>query len=86
VDRHARIRVVEDHARLDANALRELDRRLDGYGRSPDLGADWNRGVPRGWLDTLLEDWRGFDTRAFQLRLDALHPRNVPRSQAGYCT
>ena len=29
-------------------------------------------GCPRGWLQLLLEDWRRFDTDAFQHRLDAL--------------
>jgi len=39
----------------------------------PDLGSDWNRGVPREWLRELLEDWGAFDADAFQHRLDDLH-------------
>ena len=77
MDGHTGIRVVEQRSRLDAEALRELGGRLDGYRRSADLGAGWDRGVPAGWLDSLLEDWRGFDSHAFQLRLDALRQQRV---------
>jgi epoxide hydrolase len=57
---------------LDGDALHELGHRLDGHRRFADLGWSWDRGVPAGWLDALLEDWRGFDIDAFQQRLDAL--------------
>jgi hypothetical protein len=59
---------------LDADALRELSRRLNGYRKSNDLGSGWDRGVPGDWLDALLEDWRTFDAHGFQLRLDAPAP------------
>jgi pimeloyl-ACP methyl ester carboxylesterase len=66
------VRIVEERRRLDADALGELRRRLDGYRRSADVGSGWARGVPADWLDALVEDWRVFDTDALQLRLDAL--------------
>jgi len=72
------LRVVEERCRLATAALRELRRRLDGYRKSAaDVGAAWDRGVPRGWLDALLEDWRVFDTDALQLRLDALRQQRA---------
>jgi pimeloyl-ACP methyl ester carboxylesterase len=67
-----RPRVVEERCRLAADALLELSGRLEGYRRSTDLGAGWERGMPVDWLDALLEDWRVFDTDALQLRLDTL--------------
>jgi pimeloyl-ACP methyl ester carboxylesterase len=57
---------------LATDALRELGRRLDGYRKSVDLGSGWEQGVPSNWLEAILEDWRGFDTDALQLRFDAL--------------
>jgi hypothetical protein len=72
VNDHRRVRVTEERYQLDADALRELSRRLDGYRKATHLGASWDRGVPGDWLDALLRDWRRFDTDAFQLRLDAL--------------
>jgi pimeloyl-ACP methyl ester carboxylesterase len=77
VDDHRGRRVVEERGRLAPDALRELGRRLDGYRRSADLGAGWDRGVPGDWLDALLEDWRVFDTDALQLRLDALRQQRA---------
>ena len=77
VDDHRSVRVVEERCRLDADALRELSRRLDGYRKSTDLGSGWDRGVPGDWLDALLEDWRAFDAHAFQLRLDALRQQRA---------
>jgi pimeloyl-ACP methyl ester carboxylesterase len=65
-------RVTEERCRLAADALLELSGRLEGYRRSTDLGAGWERGMPVDWLEALLEDWRVFDTDALQLRLDAL--------------
>jgi pimeloyl-ACP methyl ester carboxylesterase len=72
VDDGRRPRVVEERCRLAADALLELSGRLEGYRRSTDLGAGWERGMPVDWLNALLEDWRVFDTDALQLRLDAL--------------
>jgi pimeloyl-ACP methyl ester carboxylesterase len=72
VDDGRRPRVVEERCRLAAVALLELSGRLEGYRRSTDLGAGWERGMPVDWLNALLEDWRVFDTDALQLRLDAL--------------
>jgi pimeloyl-ACP methyl ester carboxylesterase len=72
VDDHRRVRVVEEPSRLATDALRELSRRLDSHRRSVDLGAGWERGVPGNWLEAILEDWRVFDSGAFQARLDAL--------------
>jgi pimeloyl-ACP methyl ester carboxylesterase len=72
VDADRNPRVVEERCRLPADASLELRRRLDGYRKSTDIGAGWERGVPVDWLDALLEDWRAFDTDAFQLRLDDL--------------
>ena len=77
VNDHRSVRVVEERCRLDADALRELSRRLDGYRKSTDLGSGWDRGVPGDWLDALLEDWRAFDAHAFQLRLDALRQQRA---------
>ncbi|HUE28560.1 MAG TPA: hypothetical protein VMP89_17425, partial [Solirubrobacteraceae bacterium] len=51
------VRVVEERGRLDADALRELSRRLDGYRKSTHLGSGWDRGMPGDCLDALLEDW-----------------------------
>jgi pimeloyl-ACP methyl ester carboxylesterase len=77
VDDHQGVRVVEGRCRLDAGALDELSQRLDGYRRSVRLGSGWEQGAPGEWLDALLEDWRGFDIDAFQLRLDALRQQRV---------
>ncbi|HET9118445.1 MAG TPA: epoxide hydrolase, partial [Pseudonocardiaceae bacterium] len=62
---------------LNPETLADLHRRLVGYQRTARSGTGWAQGVPRDWLDTLLEDWRDFDTDAFQLRLDALDHRQV---------
>jgi pimeloyl-ACP methyl ester carboxylesterase len=74
---HEGLRILEERCRLAPEPLRELGRRLNGYRHSADLGAAWDRGVPRGWLDALLEDWRVFDTDALQLRLDALRQQRA---------
>ena len=74
---HRGLRVVEERGLLATDALRELSRRLDASRKSADLGTAWDRGVPSGWLDGLLEDWRVFDTDALQLRLDALRQQCV---------
>ncbi len=71
------VRVVDERYRLGDDALRELDRRLGGYRESADLGSGWDRGVPGDWLAGLLNDWRAFDTGAFQLRLDALRQQRA---------
>ena len=71
------LRVVEEPPRLATGALCELSRRLDGYRTSVDLGSGWERGVPGDWLKALLEDWRVFDTGAFQVRLDALRQQRA---------
>jgi pimeloyl-ACP methyl ester carboxylesterase len=71
------VRVVDKRYRLGSDALRELDRRLGRHRESADLGPGWERGVPGDWLDGLLNDWRGFDTGAFQLRLDALRQQRA---------
>jgi pimeloyl-ACP methyl ester carboxylesterase len=70
---HRALRIVEEPSRLATDALRELSGRLDGYRKSVALGSGWERGVPGDWLEDLLEDWRVFDTGAFQRRLEALH-------------
>jgi pimeloyl-ACP methyl ester carboxylesterase len=62
---------------LATDALRELSRRLERYRKSVDLGSGWERGVPADWLEALLEEWRVFDTGAFQLRLDALRQQRA---------
>jgi pimeloyl-ACP methyl ester carboxylesterase len=62
---------------LAAVALGELGRRLDSYRPSADLGSGWERGVPDGWLEALLADWRLFDSVAFQGRLDALRQQRA---------
>jgi pimeloyl-ACP methyl ester carboxylesterase len=77
VDDYRGLRVVEERSRLATDALRELSRRLDGYRTSVDLGSGWERGVPGDWLKALLEDWRVFDTGAFQVRLDALRQQRA---------
>jgi pimeloyl-ACP methyl ester carboxylesterase len=77
VDDRRGLRVVEERCLLSSEALRELNRRLNGYRESADLGPGWDRGVPGDWLDTLLDNWRSFDTDGFQLRLDALRQQRV---------
>ena len=77
MDAHRGLRVVEELSRLATDALCELSRRLDGYRTSVDLGSGWERGVPGDWLKALLEDWRVFDTGAFQVRLDALRQQRA---------
>jgi pimeloyl-ACP methyl ester carboxylesterase len=77
VNDHRSVRVVDECVRLDSDALRELGRRLGGYRGSSDLGSGWDRGVPADWLDDLLKAWRGFDTGAFQRRLDALRQQRA---------
>lgn len=72
VDDHRGLQVIEERGRLAPDTLRELRQRLSGYGKLPDFGSGWERGVPSDWLHALLEDWRAFDTGAFQSRLDAL--------------
>ena len=79
---HNDLRVVEQRYRLATDALRELRRRLDGYRKSADVEAAWERGVPGDWLEALLDDWRAFDTDALQLRLDALRQQRA--GVAGY--
>jgi pimeloyl-ACP methyl ester carboxylesterase len=79
---HRSVRVVDERYRLGSDAVRELNSRLGRHRKSADLGAGWDRGVPGDWLDGLLEDWRVFDTGAFQLRLDALRQQRA--EVAGY--
>ena len=62
---------------MATDALRVLSRRLDGYRKSADLGEGWERGVPGDWLNSLLADWRVFDTDGLQLRLDALRQQRA---------
>jgi pimeloyl-ACP methyl ester carboxylesterase len=62
---------------LSAEALRELNRRLDGYRTSADLGSGWEQGVPGRWLNAVLDDWRIFDTDGVQLRIDALRQQRA---------
>jgi hypothetical protein len=69
--------VVEERCRLNTAALRELSRRLDGYRTSADLGSGWEQGVPGGWLNAVLDDWRIFDTDGLQLRIDALRQQRA---------
>jgi pimeloyl-ACP methyl ester carboxylesterase len=82
VNDHRGLRVVEGPSRLPTDALSELSRRLDGYRKSVDLGSGWERGVPGDWLESLLGDWRVFDTGALELRLDAL--RQLRAEVAGH--
>lgn len=62
---------------MSTEALRELSRRLDGYRTSADLGSGWEQGVPGGWLNAVLDDWRIFDTDGLQLRIDALRQQRA---------
>jgi pimeloyl-ACP methyl ester carboxylesterase len=57
---------------LDRGALADLARRLAAV-RLPgrDAGA-WERGVPGDWLARLIADWRAFDARRLEARLDKL--------------
>lgn len=71
------MRVTDHRFELDADAVGELHRRLGDRRQAADLGPGWERGVPRAWLDTLLRDWRDFDTEAFQTRLDGLRQQSV---------
>lgn len=57
---------------LDRAAVAELHSRLATVRLPPDSGTGWPQGVPVGWLDKLLADWRRFDADALQDRLDAM--------------
>jgi hypothetical protein len=73
VNDHRGLRIVDEPSRLPTDALCELRRRPDGYRQSVALRSGWDRGVPGDWLEEILQDWRVFDTGAFELRLEALH-------------
>jgi pimeloyl-ACP methyl ester carboxylesterase len=72
MNRDSVVHIAEERFRLDTEALHGLAARLQSRRRSPDLGPGWERGVPRAWLDELLEDWGAFDVDALQRRLEAL--------------
>jgi pimeloyl-ACP methyl ester carboxylesterase len=57
---------------LDGQALDDLATRLTRTQLPTDLGAGWERGVPRSWLHELINDWRTFDPDDLQRRLDGL--------------
>lgn len=66
------VRVVSERVVLDESALQELRQRLASV-RVAAVGTDtMEQGVPRAWLQELLDDWRCFDTDALQHRLDRL--------------
>lgn len=67
-----RVRLSEERFVLGNEALDDLGARLARARLPADLGSGWELGVPVEWLRGLLEDWRGFDTEAFQHRLDGL--------------
>ncbi|HET9094673.1 MAG TPA: alpha/beta fold hydrolase [Solirubrobacteraceae bacterium] len=77
MDSYNDVQVSEDLFVLPSDALQDLSRRLAEIRLPPDLGSGWERGVPRAWLRSLLEDWRGFDTAALQNRIDALRHLRV---------
>jgi hypothetical protein len=60
---------------LDGAALRELDARLGAARIPPDPAQGWEAGTPRRWLAELVDDWRAFDPRRLQARLDQLTHR-----------
>ena len=66
------VRIVKDRFLLVSEGVQDLRDRLARTRLPPDLGSGWERGMPRAWLRGLLEDWRVFDTDAFQHRLDGL--------------
>jgi pimeloyl-ACP methyl ester carboxylesterase len=62
---------------LAGDPLGDLRDRLRRTRLPPAGGDGWERGVPRSWLATLLDDWESFDTAAFQARLDGLTHREA---------
>jgi pimeloyl-ACP methyl ester carboxylesterase len=67
------VQVSQHRFVLDREALDDLANRLTRTRLPTDLGTGWERGVPRSWLENLLEDWRGFDPDTLQHQLDGLH-------------
>jgi pimeloyl-ACP methyl ester carboxylesterase len=61
------VRVELDHA-----VLRELDARLAATRIATNTTEGWETGTPERWLAELVEDWRAFDPRRLQARLDQL--------------
>jgi pimeloyl-ACP methyl ester carboxylesterase len=68
----SRVEIAEKRFALPADALEDLAIRLSRTRLPPQLGAGWEQGVPTDWLRGLLDDWRAFDHRALQRRLDGL--------------
>jgi len=66
------LRVEEVSVSFEPETLQDLRRRLSAWRRSPDLGQDWERGMPNTWLTDLLDDWHQFNVDALQRRLDDL--------------
>jgi pimeloyl-ACP methyl ester carboxylesterase len=57
---------------LGRDALAGLTRRLEAVRLPTQDDGTWERGVPGGWLAGLIADWRTFDPRRLQARLDKL--------------
>jgi pimeloyl-ACP methyl ester carboxylesterase len=57
---------------LDAAELRELDARLAATRIAANPTEGWETGTPGWWLAELVDDWRAFDPRRLQARLDQL--------------
>lgn len=62
---------------LGRAALADLARRLDTVRLPAQEDGRWERGVPVSWLAGLITDWRAFDTRRLQSRLDELNHLRV---------
>ncbi len=57
---------------LDRGAMADLARRLAAARLAAGDAGTWERGVPRDWLADLIADWRAFDPRRLEARLDTL--------------
>jgi pimeloyl-ACP methyl ester carboxylesterase len=72
VDRQMAVRVSGHRFVLPSGSLEDLEVRLSRTRLPTELGSGWERGMPRGWLRGLLDDWLSFDPAVLQQRLDGL--------------
>jgi pimeloyl-ACP methyl ester carboxylesterase len=68
----AAVEVEPFHPVLDPVCLELLAERLNSARQTSPGDDGWERGTPASWLAALLDDWRVYDSRSFQRRLDGL--------------